>query len=565
MAFQTSQMDYIQPVQNTQVSYTRERCELSEFDLNFSSSYTHTPFSCARPLHKLYGQEIQPSPLALLAATCSKIGQGTDFVDDQTQNVLNQNHQQQDFTQVWTPDQQATGQVNDGFTTHTGNLLPAHNQGSQTLYSPLNALSQIENGQVYYAIVTTSPAAQEQNRQDNQVLTLASTTNDSQTAEQMFSFESPIVSDSNAWTTTKTTTTDNSANGIQWWQNKPLNWVNTNVANAEQFPSANCAATTLVDNIEAQQQQQQQPQQQQQQSQQIVVNPVNNDSETATYIQVTRTPQGHIILTQDGSDASKWSSDATINLNVVASPTPPTTPSTSGNIVPVTLPLDAVTNVQTAINNSNNNPISPSTGRRLRRVACTCPNCRDGEGRTANGRKQHICHIPGCGKVYGKTSHLRAHLRWHSGERPFVCNWLFCGKRFTRSDELQRHRRTHTGEKRFTCNECGKKFMRSDHLSKHVKTHSNSKGKNPASIQSSSQEPIPIQPHVETAEIPEIEPPNMQNDGTAVVEINIPQVAVNHEDCVAVPQPQYREQSIEDEFDDTSAEDFINADFGSIE
>lgn len=66
-------------------------------------------------------------------------------------------------------------------------------------------------------------------------------------------------------------------------------------------------------------------------------------------------------------------------------------------------------------------------------------------GTNLGKKKQHICHIPGCGKVYGKTSHLRAHLRWHSGERPFVCNWMFCGKRFTRSDELQRHRRTHTG------------------------------------------------------------------------------------------------------------------------
>uniref|UniRef100_A0A2K5L9G8 Sp3 transcription factor n=1 Tax=Cercocebus atys TaxID=9531 RepID=A0A2K5L9G8_CERAT len=85
-------------------------------------------------------------------------------------------------------------------------------------------------------------------------------------------------------------------------------------------------------------------------------------------------------------------------------------------------------------------------GKRLRRVACTCPNCKEGGGRGTNlgKKKQHICHIPGCGKVYGKTSHLRAHLRWHSGERPFVCNWMYCGKRFTRSDELQRHRRTHT-------------------------------------------------------------------------------------------------------------------------
>ncbi|XP_036276551.1 transcription factor Sp3 isoform X1 [Pipistrellus kuhlii] len=117
-------------------------------------------------------------------------------------------------------------------------------------------------------------------------------------------------------------------------------------------------------------------------------------------------------------------------------------------------------------------------GKRLRRVACTCPNCKDGGGRGTNlgKKKQHICHIPGCGKVYGKTSHLRAHLRWHSGERPFVCNWMFCGKRFTRSDELQRHRRTHTGEKKFVCPECSKRFMRSDHLAKHIKTHQNKKG-----------------------------------------------------------------------------------------
>lgn len=119
-------------------------------------------------------------------------------------------------------------------------------------------------------------------------------------------------------------------------------------------------------------------------------------------------------------------------------------------------------------------------GKRLRRVACTCPNCKEAGGRGSGmgKKKQHICHIPGCGKVYGKTSHLRAHLRWHSGERPFICSWSYCGKRFTRSDELQRHRRTHTGEKKFVCPECSKRFMRSDHLAKHIKTHLNKKGLN---------------------------------------------------------------------------------------
>uniref|UniRef100_A0A8C4YFL0 Transcription factor Sp2 n=1 Tax=Gopherus evgoodei TaxID=1825980 RepID=A0A8C4YFL0_9SAUR len=191
-------------------------------------------------------------------------------------------------------------------------------------------------------------------------------------------------------------------------------------------------------------------------------------------------PAGGIISLKRGSACSCGPGDADHQLNGVQVQGVPVTITNTGgqqqltvqNVSGNNLTISGLspTQIQLQMEQALSGEIQP--GEKRRRMACTCPNCKDGEKRSGEqGKKKHICHIPECGKTFRKTSLLRAHVRLHTGERPFVCNWVFCGKRFTRSDELQRHARTHTGDKRFECAQCQKRFMRSDHLTKHYKTH----------------------------------------------------------------------------------------------
>ncbi|KAJ1988149.1 hypothetical protein GGI25_002095 [Coemansia spiralis] len=86
-------------------------------------------------------------------------------------------------------------------------------------------------------------------------------------------------------------------------------------------------------------------------------------------------------------------------------------------------------------------------------------------------RRQFVCTVSGCGKVFYQRAHLNIHIRSHTGYKPYACQYPGCGKSFPQLGNMRTHERIHTGDRPFNCEVpgCEKAFTQRGNLKTHLK------------------------------------------------------------------------------------------------